>query len=857
MIRKIFSALSLALSVAVAAGCRVQEPASASVPMVEEVPVVPQAPADSVPAPVATGPVWNPKRNNYQPAATRVHDLLHTRLRIRFDWARKHVLGEATLTLKPYFYPQAQLVLDARGFDIHKVSLVSKQGEKDLKFAYDQRKLTITLDRTYTRQETYQVLIRYTAKPNELEVTTGEAITADRGLYFINPLGEEPNKPRQIWTQGETESNSAWFPTIDSPNERMSQEVYLTVDPRYVTLSNGRLISSTKNADGTRTDYWKQDLPHAPYLVMVAVGEYAIIRDKWRGKEVNYYVEPAYASSARAIFGNTPEMMEFFSRKLGVDYPWDKYSQIVVRDYVSGAMENTSASVFMEALQMTRRELIDKSWDDIIAHELFHQWFGDLVTAEAWSQLPLNEAFANYAPYLWAEHKLGPEAAALNRLDELGQYLAEAQGKQVPMIRYHYNDPQEMFDSHSYAKGGLVLHMLRKYVGDEAFFASLNKYLTTHTFTSVEIDELRMAFEDVTGEDLNWFFDQWFLSAGHPHLLVNHNFQDGKLVLEVQQLQDTVATPVYRLPLTVSVWAGGKKTDHRIEINQMNQVVELPAPTRPDLVLFDGEQQLVGVIEHAKSEQELLFQFYQVGHYEPRHEAIDRLTENITNPEVLKMMRAALQDPFWSIRVQALQAFEKYSGPQAVAVREEVSRMARADKNSTVRASTLYTLTSFGTGEYADLYRQALQDSSFLVVAAAINAYGSARRAEALPAFVPLEAYDNAHVVNALAGYYAVHGGPGKYAWYLEKFTKLSGLDLYYFLQNLGGFLTKVPEEQQGPAVQRIADIAQNHPTYYLRFAAYQALTTASDSEQMNQLRQSIREKEQDPRLRQLYSIMP
>jgi len=183
--------------------------------------------------------------------------------------------------------------------------------------------------------------------------------------------------------------------------------------------------------------------------------------------------------------------------------------------------------------------------------------------------------------------------------------------------------------------------------------------------------------------------------------------------------------------------------------------------------------------------------------------------------------------------------------------------MARADKNSTVRATTLYTLTSFETGDYVDLFRQALQDSSFLVVAGGINAYGSARRAEAMPAFAPLEVYDNAHVVNALAGYYAVFGDVAKYDWYLEKFARLSGLDLYYFLQNLGGFLSKVPEEQQGRAVERIAEIARNHPTYYLRFAAYQALTTASDSEPMNQLRQSIREGEQDPRLRQLYSIMP
>lgn len=851
MIRKILSAISLIASLSLASGCRVQEP-----PPAGEL-VVLQAPSDTLPAPVATAPVWNPKRSNYRPAATQLHDLLHTQLRLRFDWARQHVLGQATLTLKPYFYPQSELVLDARGFDIHQVRLLSKQGEKELPYTYDDRRLRIKLDKTYTRDDAFQVLIDYTAKPNELKAGGGEAITSDKGLYFINPLGEEPDKPRQIWTQGETESNSAWFPTLDRPSERMTQDVFLTVDKNYVTLSNGILASSRPNPDGTRTDHWKQELPHAPYLAMVAVGDFAVVKDKWRGKEVNYYVEPAYASSARAIFGNTPEMLEFFSKKLGVEYPWAKYSQIVVRDYVSGAMENTTASVFMEALQMTRRELLDKSWDDIIAHELFHQWFGDLVTAEAWSQLPLNEAFANYAPYLWAEHKEGPDAAAFNLQDELGQYLAEAQNKQVPMIRYHYDDPQDMFDSHSYAKGGLVLHMLRSYVGDEAFFVSLQRYLTANKFTAVEIDELRMAFEDVTGEDLNWFFDQWFLSAGHPHLRVRHAYREGNLQLEVEQVQDTLATPVFRLPLVVSVWAGGKKTDHRIVIDQARQQVELLVAARPDLVLFDGQQQLVGVVEHPKSEQELLYQFYNSGMYRPKYDAIAALSAKAADPEVLKMLRAALQDPFWNIRVQALQALEKYQGPQAPVVREEVRQKAIADPNSTGRATAIHTLTTFPAGQYLDLFRQALQDSSFLVISAGIMAYGSALKAGALPAFAPLEQYGNAHVVNALAGYYVVHGGPEKYSWYLRNFDKLNGLDLYYFLQNFGGFLTKLPEAEQEQGITRLERVARNHPTYFVRLAAYQALTMASDNKRIDRLRQDIREKEQDPRLRHMYSIMP
>ena len=214
-----------------------------------------------------------------------------------------------------------------------------------------------------------------------------------KGLYFINPKGEEKDKPTQIWTQGETEANSVWMPTIDKPNQKTTQEIYMTVPAKYVTLSNGLLISQKKNADGTRTDYWKMDLPHAPYLFFMGVGDFAIVKDSYKGKEVSYYVEKEYAPVARSIFGNTPEMMKFFSEKLGVEYPWQKYAQIVGRDYVSGAMENTTATLHQESAYQNARELVDGiRWEGTIAHELFHQWFGDLVTAESWSNLTVNES---------------------------------------------------------------------------------------------------------------------------------------------------------------------------------------------------------------------------------------------------------------------------------------------------------------------------------------------------------------------------------------------------------------------------------------------------------------------------------
>ncbi|NNE55927.1 MAG: M1 family metallopeptidase, partial [Flavobacteriales bacterium] len=386
----------------------------------------------------------------------------------------------------------------------------------------------IKLDTIYSRIQSYDIRIAYTAKPDDLPVGGSEAILADKGLYFINTDSLEVDKPTQIWTQGQTESSSCWFPTIDSPNERTTQEMFITVDERFKTLSNGEQIYSNYNADGTRTDYWKMDLSHPPYLFMMAIGDYVVAHDRWENSKgevipVEYWIEPEFQDFAYMIFGNTPEMMSFYSDILGFDYPWPKYSQVIVRDYVSGAMENTTATIHGEFLNATDRELLDGNNEDIIAHELFHHWFGDLVTCESWANLPLNESFATYGEYLWNEHKYGSDEADHTMMNLRESYFNEALYNKKHLIRYNYEDKESMFDAHSYEKGGCILHMLRNEVGDDVFFTALNLYLTNNQFHEVEIHNLRLAFEEVSGRDLLQFFDQWFLGKGHPVLQVTHD----------------------------------------------------------------------------------------------------------------------------------------------------------------------------------------------------------------------------------------------------------------------------------------------------------------------------------------------
>ncbi|RIJ36754.1 M1 family metallopeptidase [Pontibacter oryzae] len=845
MNHRFLSIVGLASAMALSSGCSTNKAVVDTKPQ-KTVATKPAAPVD-------TTPVWTAKKYSFNPSRTKENDLLHTTLRISFDWQKQYLHGLAEITAKPYFYPQNTLVLDAKGMEIHSVHLMKGYDGTPLKFDYNGKKLNINLGKSYTRDEKYTLEIDYTAKPNELPTGGSDAITDDKGLYFINPLGDDPEKPRQIWTQGETEASSAWFPTIDSPNERMTQEIYITVDPKYKTLSNGVFMYSRQNADGTKTDYWKQELPHAPYLAMLAIGDFAVVKDKWRDREVNYYVEPAYKGTAKKIFGNTPEMMEFFSKKLGVLYPWPKYAQVVVRDFVSGAMENTSASTFMEDLQLNERELLDKNWDGIIAHELFHQWFGDYVTTESWANLPLNESFANYSEYLWAEHKYGADEAAYLQLDELGQYLDEATEKREPLIRYYYKDREDMFDSHSYAKGGRVLHMLRNLVGDDAWWASLNLYLTRNKFSDVEVAELRMAFEDVTGQDLMWFFDQWFMQPGHPELKVTQSYANGQLQLHVEQVQDTAYAPVYRLPLKVAVWSGGKKQVDPIIVDKADQAFSINVATQPELVLFDSDQQLLGVVAHQKSQAELIYQFNNAGQFGAKMEALAMLEDQVDNPQVLTMYQKALQDKYWRVRSIAINALSKLKEGQIAAIEPAIAKMATQDEKGAVRSDAILALAGWDGKKYQPLFAKAMQDSSYQAAAAAILAYSGTGATDTMERLAKYEREKNGEIKLALATIYAVQSGPEKYDWFIKQLKTAKGGELYYLLQSYGAYLASNSQTNTTEAINLLADLAMNHQLYYVRAAAYQALMVMSEKPEVQQLMEQIKQKEKDERLLEMY----
>lgn len=811
------------------------------------------------------------KQGPYRPVRTLKHDLIHTRLDVEFDWLRQQVHGSAVISFKPHFYPQNTIELDAKGFDIKGISQldtlhdfgsastkdINSRTLKKLDYTYDKRKITIKLGKEYTAKDTLYIKVDYVAKPNDLPRDQQDDNPNDKGLYFINADGQEEGKPKQIWTQGETAGSSCWFPTIDSPNVKFTQDVYITVDSTYKTLSNGLLISQEPDQSGQRTDHWKQTVPHAPYLTMLAVGDYAIATDMMpNGLELSYYVEPKYGGDAHAIFGRTPEMMAFFSNIFGVEYPWEKYAQIVVRDFVAGAMENTTATVHEEGVQTDARSILDGNSDAVIAHELAHHWFGDYVTAEEWGQLPLNESFANYSEYLWSEYYIGKNEADWQNLQELKQYLTEAETKQVPLIRYFYKDAENMFDSHSYAKGGRILHMLRKYVGDEAFFKSLQNYLKTHALGTAEINDLRMSFEKVTGEDLNWFFDQWFLRPGHPVLKIKQDYSTAtnKVQLKVTQAQDTLATTVYRLPLKVDVWTGGKRNRYDVVIDKVNQTLEFPSAKKPDLVIFDAESQLLANIEQDKDRPELVYQYNHSQQFLPKYEALAALEGKLQDSTARNVLIKAMTDPFWKLRQMAISNFAEYDGEGFADIEKIIQSRARSDRHPQVRAEAIITLASFGDNNNDPVFREALSDSSYQVVSVALDKYLVGQPSDANDVAAQFEDSPNDAIVTSVGNYYAGLAQPERYDWFLEKMKRMKASEKYNFLQVFGKYLIKSKQDVQRQSIPVLEGMARNSPSYFVRFGAYQALGLLTDIQGVPAIRKDIRAKETEPKLKEMYT---
>ncbi|MDP3929405.1 MAG: M1 family metallopeptidase [Bacteroidota bacterium] len=721
------------------------------------------------------------KPSVYQPAPRKYADLIHTKLHLSFDYQNQWVLGSAHLWIKPITQKQENIALDAQGFTFLRVAQIKNKDTLVLNYISDGKKVLIYLGFWLNPNDTVQIWIDYIAKPNELKGEGGAAITDSRGLYFINPLGTDPNKPRQIWTQGETEYNSCWFPTIDLPSEKHTQDIYLTVDSSDVTLSNGLLVSSKKIKNGKRMDHWQQLKPHAPYLTMIAVGNFSITKDVWRGKEVSYYVEPAYAPYAKLIFGKTPQMLEAFSQITGVPYPWDKFSQVVCRDFVSGAMENTTAVVHYENVQHNANEHLDNTHEDIIAHELFHHWFGDLVTSKTWSQLPLNESFATYGEYLYNEYTYGKTYADKVFSKNLSAYLRNTHKYFVSPVRRFYANPDDMFDVVSYQKGSWILHHLRSYVGDSAFFKGMKLYLLNNAYQSTDIDHLRHAMEETSGRDLHVFFKQWWEGIGHPLLLaqLQFNAKDNQWYVSIKQQQDsafglfTIETHLSYL-LEEPNKEGLRLVTVPIRIQNKSELIPITfhtgenSPPRIASFWLDAYGNLPAELVEVKLPSANLLQLKNAPSYQVKMAALQNLSYVKYEEDksiLLDAVRYCLssKEPFYQ---QAGMNLFGFYDSLFYPFEQEIIALANSSPEAYIREDASYWVGSISKWALAEpIVLAGLNDSSYQVVSTCLQALFESEPDQGILACEKLEQVPSASIQKRIAWIYAaqVTGGKNNY----------------------------------------------------------------------------------------------
>lgn len=725
----------------------------------------------------------------YRPTASKTIDLVHTKLEASFDYSKSQMMGNVSLTLRPHFYPTDSVKLDAKGMDIHRVSA----NNRDLKFQYDGMILSIKLDRRYRADERVKIDIQYTAKPSAYKGKGSAAINDAKGMYFINPTGKEKNKPTQIWTQGETEGTSVWCPTIDRPNQKCTSEMILRVPSKYVSLSNGKLISQKDNGDGTRTDHWSMELPHSPYLFFIGIGDYAIIKDKYKDMEVSYYVEKEYAPVARKIFGYTPEMIGLFERLTGVGYPWVKYAQMTARDYVSGAMENTTATLHGSSAQQDARQLVDENaWERVISHELFHQWFGDYVTAESWSNLSMNESFATYGEFLWDEYKHGAEYAHGSLYIDQQTYLSDSSSYDKHLIRFHYEDREDMFDNVSYQKGGTILHLLRVHLGDSAFFRGLNQYLVKNKFGNAEAHQLRLALEEVSGEDLNWFFDQWFFNNGHPVVNISYDYKTAnRVTVTIEQLQPYV----FRIPLKIDVYEGSKRTTHQVTVDEAREQFTFAVTETPSLVNVDADKIMLWQKSDRKSLDNYLFQ-YQHGNYVDRLEAVHAALVTSENNKSQQILKLAMKDKSERIRVETLTYLSQLPAPAQAALTPDVVEAVN-DPRPLVQAEAIDFLASLEQPVYADVFRKHVNDSSYSVAGNALSGLMALYPKEGSALALRLKATKpKGNLAAVVANALMETNSPAHFEYIMDYFGDLEWYETAGMAQSLAEYLAPLKDEK-------------------------------------------------------------
>lgn len=535
--------------------------------------------------------------HHYRP--DRTVDVEHLKLELKVFMDDKRIEGTAQYRFKPIHDRVTMVRFDAYNMNIQ---TIASQEQPSLEWTYSDNAVYLEFPDPLPMDSSVTVAIRYSS----IDPKTGGLF--NNGMHFTHSKQTAALTADQLFTIAEPFGASSWFPCVDYPNDRLVTEMIVTVPREFVTLSNGKLVKS-EPSDGWRTDYWTQEIPHVVYLVSLVVGKFDIVRDVWRDIPVEYYVEEGLAPHARPSMGKTPDMIEFFSNYLDYPYPYEKYAQVAVRYFTAGGMEHTTATTMYEWIVLDESARLDTEMDWIIMHELAHQWFGDLVTCDSWPELWLNEGFASYSEALWAEYSRGKDEYLRVVLDDMEGYINSSRGYTRAIVTNTFENPDEMFDSHSYPKASSVLHMLRHELGDELFRESIRHYLKSNAPGLVETGDLMDAIEQTTGRPLDRFFEQWIYRPGHPKLKVEHQYypERGQVKITIRQTQEMeTGTMPFAFPLDVEVCLEDQSITKTIAVSTLEETVWLDCPKPPKSIAIDPELKVLKEIEHEKSRDMLL-----------------------------------------------------------------------------------------------------------------------------------------------------------------------------------------------------------------------------------------------------------
>jgi len=586
----------------------------------------------------------------------------HIALDLSLDIPQQRYTGTCTIRLKPVRSGIAQLVLDAVTLNVDAVMV----GNLAQSFDHDGEQLYISLAQPTQVGQSIELVIAY------------HSDNPQRGLYFVAPTEHQPDKPIQVWTQGEDEDSRYWFPCFDYPGQLSTSEIRVRVPKPYQAISNGELVETAEDGD-FKIFHWVQQQVHPTYLMTLAVGDFDEIRDEWDGIPVTYYVDKGRKEDAQRTMGKTPAMLAFFSDRYGYRYAFPKYAQVCITDFTFGGMENTSCTLLTDRCLLDERAALDNTNSEmLVAHELAHQWFGDLLVINHWSHAWIKEGMASYSEVMWTEDQYGAEAAAYYRLNEMRSYLAEDKSRyRRPMVTHVYREPIELYDSHIYEKGACVYHMIRAELGDELFWQAIRGFVNAFAHSTVETLDLIRAIETTTGRNLRPLFDQYVFRGGHPDFKVAYKWDAGSSLAKVTVTQtqakagDTSSQSGLfdlRIPIGFGYVNGDDVTIQpmTIRIHEQEQALYFPLSQKPDFISFDVDNHYTKTVKLEYPIAELKAQLKHDPDPIARIYAAEAIAQKGGLEAVKALSEALTGDRFWGVRAEAAKQLAELKLDQAI-----------------------------------------------------------------------------------------------------------------------------------------------------------------------------------------------